>query len=396
VVFGDTAVFPDQTTTLTKPIQSAPPTIDANRLFLPTSERKAFSISPAANAGPFLSTEFPASATSRIMNSLGLGWVHAIWVPQFVQWLKKANYPPTNGEEDSLKNATIESLKNVGGDGVFYFSSHGIILGSADDPANPLHFALWTSTKVDPPFPPNAPAQGLDIYRALKGADPFTHQEVHEDHWAITSKFVRKYWKNFSANSLVYIDACSSGSPGAADFEKAIFEKKASLYVGWNCANGVEIEEETSAKTAHYIFDRLLGADVAEQVLPPPKPPQRPFDFATVYSNLSQHDLGESPGCVLDFRRKSGQFGLLCPSIREVFADQTSGQFSPGQLDIVGLFGTDPGEGFRTVTVGGEKVTVKSWKLRSPNYPGDPDERRAPQGTCAPHGLHNRAQPAHR
>src|ERR1700726_4683213 len=100
--------------------------------------------------------------------------------------------------------------------------------------------------------------------------------------YAITSQFVRNYWKQhpFSLNSLVFMDVCeSNGLSAQQDFVRACFEAQASVYVGWAAADTdkkASVGDILSANTVRLIFDRLLGVN---QFDPATGLPQRPFDF---------------------------------------------------------------------------------------------------------------------
>jgi hypothetical protein len=95
-------------------------------------------------------------------------------------------------------------------------------------------------------------------------------------------------------------------------------------------------------------------------------------------STLAAHCLGEFKGVVdgqtVDsFLQEKpnpdqtyGQFGLLCPSIRNIAVDEMRNEFR-----IFGLFGTRPDkEELASVTVGGVPAHIDNWVLRSPDAGG--------------------------
>jgi hypothetical protein len=170
---------------------------------------------------------------------------------------------------------------------------------------------------------------------------------VSELHYAITASFVRKYFQDFSQNSFIYIDACSSDDPrtgpdSAQDFKQAFFEKNASVYAGWTFT----ANDDIAADSARLVFDRLLGAN---KFFLETGPPQRPFPWPSLpepNGDLLKHKLGSdaSSGAFLEFHPNPAIvspliFGLLAPSIAnmEILEGFTL------QFDLSGVFGSDPG-----------------------------------------------------
>lgn len=327
--------------------------------------------------------EIPLLASARILNGLGFGWVHhdavdggAGTVSNVASWLTKGNYQVSSGD------ATIAALMGAGGEGVFYVAGHGGFGG------RPKVFGLSTSTVISPDLN-KAFKSDLDShvisYFPTRDLDPLTGKIQRKIHYGITASFVRKYFQNYPPNSFVYIDACNSDSPDAADFKQAFFDKQASLYAGWESLQGVQVKEFVSAYTAALVFERLLGANeyCPEDGKPvcsnghavPPVFAQRPFDLLSVSGDLILHgaclendcvqELGVFGNTSLSFRPNtaSGQnstFGMLAPSIEYVVTNEPL-----NQLFIVGSFGTDPritgAPSDASVTAGGVKVNIQSW-----------------------------------
>jgi hypothetical protein len=307
--------------------------------------------SVADASGP---TEIPKSIQARLLNAVGDGFANP--VPDLHDWLVGQ---PFYYSDPINPGTTVDALRNVGGDGVFYMATH---FGA--DPSFPPN--IWTSTPLtDNPDPQLQTDIDLGYIIDLQAKDLYdasTGEWTWVKHYGITASFIANYW-NFSGNSLVYIDGCGSGSEAAGDIRQAIFNKGASVYVGWSDEVG-----EISADTARFVFDRLLGANqfCPENGQPcklgnatPPTFAQRPFDYTQVTFDLQQHGLGQdtNPTSTLQFEPNpdGGNFGLLAPTIWFVRPIEVGG--SPGgTLQINGTFGSDLGQ----VTVGGQDCPVET------------------------------------
>jgi hypothetical protein len=161
---------------------------------------------------------------------------------------------------------TVANLKTVGGDGVFYFSSHGGYVGkqgSTGTTLDPLRYAVWTATRAN--ILEDQLLEPEDVKNTIAGPPFLIVVWANGDikpHYAITARFVRNYFHDFSADSFVYLDACTSDDPrtgpdSAQDFKQALFDKKASVYAGWSD----EPDHLDAANNARLGFDRLLGAN---------------------------------------------------------------------------------------------------------------------------------------
>lgn len=327
----------------------------------------------AASASGDPPTELPGSSSFRLLNTLSQ-YGDPNLISNLTSWLQAQNYTSVGTD------ASVEGLKTVGGDGIFFFRTHGAFLS---DTTGASVYGLWTSTAAN--FtnfadyfasgdlePTNSPLM-WDMELKAPG--------VAELHYSITAKFVEKYWSSFSQNSLVYIDACDSNL--AADFKQEIFNEDASVYAGWPTNTG----DPFAAGTARLVFDRLLGANqFCPETNPsasftpctlnranPPIFPQRPFDYTAVSgTEFTFHGLGQVSnlqskyfGTVLVF--SGSGFGLLAPSISNMTVDETKGD--GGQLTLNGIFGQDPrmsgSESDGVVTVGSpdNKATIESWNV---------------------------------
>lgn len=337
----------------------------------------------AAASGDSGPSELPMSSQARLLDALtGTGYIDNFVVTDLFSWLIVQGYTPPEGAD-----ASVASLKTVGGDGIFYFATHGGFLGTGllDDPHV---YALWTSTPsdiakdldfADDLFPPDR----LVYMFAKTEKDLVTGKWIKETHYGITSEFVKKYWPEgtFGTNSLVYIDACNSANFGAQDFKNAVLAAGAGVYVGWT----YKVDDDDAGNAARLVFDRLLGAnqycpetnpaavtDCVPGSATPPIFAQRPFNYVGVLTTeFKFHDnVGRlSPIEFLDFVPGSGSsFGLLAPSISNMAVQEYNGQ--NGQLTLNGTFGQNPNNatnggspGDGVVTVGGPNspANIESW-----------------------------------
>jgi hypothetical protein len=351
----------------------------------PASRAPASFSQPSApsSASPFeLAVELPASSSVRLLNTLT--------GPQFQAETLMANLAamlePQHYSVNSLV-PTVEDLKTIGGEGVFYYSAHGGFVGDGG-PTSPLRYGVWTGTQADilaDTLFPGDVGNGLTglttLIHILAANDVSNGKPVEEWHYSITARFVRKYFKNFSDNSFVYIDACRSDDPrlgtdSAQDFKQAFFDKHASVYAGWT----EEPYDNDAIDNARLVFDRLLGANIFfPETLATPTGhvfKQRPFSWpylvypsATLTSgDLAQHHLGASGKAVLEFtpnpdavKLNHNVFGLLAPSLANILVVE-KGSFlgqNPSELLLGGnnILGSKAG----SVTLGGAPLEVSHW-----------------------------------
>ncbi|HJW54683.1 MAG TPA: hypothetical protein VJ577_05355 [Burkholderiaceae bacterium] len=238
---------------------------------------------------------------------------------------------------------SVEALKSIGTVGLLYLNTHSGVLGPDDQ----KQYAMITSTQStweNEIKYADELADGTLIYtrdRTLKQAVGFGRFP----NYAITPKFVRKYW-NFSDNSLVILMACHGGESAASKFRDALTAKHAGTIIGWNGSsnpNGYEMVKR--------LFDRLTGANAVD----PKSPPNRAFDFDDVWDYLEREgylftpaiEKGDEPVAV---KRFGGGFDLTNPVITELQVTVNN------WLILHGEFGTEPGK----VSIDGVDVPA-SW-----------------------------------
>ena len=343
----------------------APPAINhapADMKSQTTPEPTEMPIRIAPTEPQYFSPALPTATKSGLPKSLDalflntLGNVFQPITSTLSGWLSARGYSSYTGQE------TVEALRTINGEGVFFFSTHGgagYFNGAMTDSA----YALWTSTITTaanvPTYRADLRAKRLAVQIALLDVLP-NGDSVMQAHYGITSRFVTHYWQNLSDNSMVYIDACGSDGPFAQPFKNAVLAKNAGVYFGWTYS----VFSDASNLVARFLIDRLLGANEYQSYKE--SPPQRPFDYVAIYGDLSQRNLHAhptpdslvAPGKKTVFKHTAGagDFGLLAPSIRYMAVVE---HFDT--LYVTGLFGPDPGEPLRRVLVGGTDMLVYSW-----------------------------------
>lgn len=298
-------------------------------------------------------SELPQNDQARIMNALGAAFTPPhddlnLWCIH-------------HGYTRDTKDATIEGLKNVDGDGLFYINSHGL---HCKTPDGATLWAMWTADEVSP----EKDAQYHDLladgsivrYSAIHDRaliqNPFndTIEGTFSTHYAITKRFVEKFNWHFGKNSFVFFNCCWSAD---AEFAQACIDRGASAYAGWtNAANPPE-----AWRAARYVYDRLLGdLKNSNNEYPDADGPQRAYTLGQVVTGLKQRGWQNTTTTYgtgeLIFGPNNGEFGLLAPTIQYLETDEFN-----KKLILNGQFGTDPGAGIRYVRMNGTDLNVTKW-----------------------------------
>ena len=286
--------------------------------------------------------------TKKVSLFTGLGALF----PNNVATLKGIFTEADAGYQVEIKDATIENLKAVSGDAVFYFDTHGGA-GQLHTKLGPRSImALWTKELVT--------AAGDVNYKDELDTERMCYMQATNDtqatefHYAITSSFVREYM-SFGENCLIYLDACNGMNesiPGNVTFRersiaKAINEK--ATFVGWT---GVTNSRD-APQASQFVFDRLLGANSGGNISQE-DPFQRPFDLAPVIEDMRNEGLGvvAENGAYLTYKTTMEREVLLRPTIESIAVDEYT-----SRLMIKGLFGWDQGH----VGVNNVSVAIDSW-----------------------------------
>jgi hypothetical protein len=287
--------------------------------------------------------ELPVSNKFRALNPIGT--CHDDPLPVIKSLLRKGHYVDVHPGA-----ATVEELEAVRGEGVFYINTHGGLGADAD---GHTLYGLWTATPYNSVTAPVYASQlkSSELVIMVAYSDSLGNcQDVA--HIGFTSRFVTKYMK-FGKQSLVIVDACSGASENASWMRDAFAHAGASVYVGWSRTVGGGF----AYRSMKYLLDRLLGINV----ISPEDPKQRAFNIDQVLNDMRvHHNLVEDPtyhGVLSVFHLKD-DFGLLAPTIQFLSLDDNGEQ---PKLIIAGLFGTDPGEGKRSVTINGTELANVDW-----------------------------------
>jgi hypothetical protein len=299
-----------------------------------------------ALAAPEIGLELPASNTFRAVNPIGT--CHVDPLPVLKSLLTGGGYVDARPGP-----ATVEGLKRVRGDGVFYINTHGGI--GFDGQQTPI-YSLWTADAFDiTTVTPERKQMLLDSELSVmveKTNDPLGGCK-NIGHYGITAHFVNRYM-SFAKNSLVIIDACESGSAQAIDMRQAFANRNASVYVGWT----KRVDANFAYKSMKYLIDRLLGANR----ITPETPKQRAFNIDDIRADMAQNrNLVNDPyqNAILTVFRLKDDFGLLAPSIQFLSVEEREDE---SRLIIAGMFGTDPGDGKRAVRINGQSLDVITWQ----------------------------------
>lgn len=279
-------------------------------------------------------------------------------------------------------DSSVDGLKNLFNISVLHLFGHGFLC----DIRKPLPrvFAAWTSTVRSKANDELYKADLVDgslitITSLAFHSDPnISVKKKWETHYAITSKFVNKYWSGkFDSDSLVFINTCNSANDDALEFESACLNAGASYYLGWS--DRMRLGEAIS--TASYLFDRLLGTNT-DAMGPNAKetPPQRAFDLMAVLQEMgtrmrngipypfdtTQPDpekRGDPPvKAKLKFLTTNGNFQQLAPSIEFIGVDEQR-----DELTITGFFGTTSKDASVSIGVPGAQTNlpIKSFDVNN-------------------------------
>lgn len=255
--------------------------------------------------------------------------------------LKKRNYNVVyNGD------ATVDELKKVQGDGVFYFRGHG---GYGMNANMVREYAPLTATPAsilnDLKYIDDWNNFRLAYSVAIRRSFLPSLSSPPNAAYAFTKEFVKHYFK-FEPGSIVYMSACFSGAILNPNFRQAFLDAGAGGYWGWNSS----FTDGVDNKASLYIFDRLLGLNEFE----PESPKQRPFDSPSIKQDLVNFRHGDDALERVDLLYFPGvvEAGPLAPSIEFMDVDETG-----GNLHLTGMFGTAKPD----VRINGRSVAVSSW-----------------------------------
>ncbi|HEY1958150.1 MAG TPA: hypothetical protein VGH28_21165 [Polyangiaceae bacterium] len=299
-------------------------------------------------------------------------------------WSADSGYVATGA--DGTVDALRSGVKNVG---VFYMNAHGgggferDLDPAASTHARPAIYALMTSTPV---LDANGARQtGASTSGAMKAdanaskyegelsrgelvyfygvvADPTGETWRPEWRYAITHRFVAKNF-SFSKDAFVFLNACGSFSPDAADMTTAFWNLKPALLLGWS----FEVAPDGAMRAAEFLFDRLLGANkMSDHGLSPDKPKQRPWSFVDAFADMQSKGydtVASDASAAPDVAGKTATLQYwndgdvaLVPIIDYMESDDVK-----HELTLHGTFGDDPADKDRHVKIAGADCPVKTW-----------------------------------
>lgn len=196
-----------------------------------------------------------------------------------IPWLTGAGYTPIRGQ------GSVDSLRAVKGDGIFYIDTHGL---TGIERGSNLVFGMVSGVSV---YPDDAATRSIWEEDWKEGRLAYTAGRLGSNRYFISHKFV-KHYMSFSEGAFIFINACSSEAESA--FRQAFFDKGAAVYAGWSRP----VRDPTANIVAKLYFDRLLGSNkfrcdkgsyVPQIEIENPK--QRPFDFWSLFNDMQQRDL---------------------------------------------------------------------------------------------------------
>ncbi|MEP6755161.1 MAG: hypothetical protein ABJA67_06655 [Chthonomonadales bacterium] len=312
--------------------------------------------------------------STRAFIGVTVGPIYDLYTTGVRTMLDKQHYSETPAD-------TVERLKGLNKASVLYIFGHGGVMSSPHGAGKT--YGVYTSTKrtaaLDAQYA--ADIQDGSLLWMWGGVFPGTEEnpgdEKFELHYAITAKFVQKYWTGkFDPNSVVFINACNSASDDAFPFRTACLTAGASVYLGWDH----RMILQDALGTGAYLFDRLTGTNLDVSIptdvvggiqdIPKESPPQKAFDIHDVLAEMGTrvrpgrryafdqtYDLPHkgSPNLIptkLLWLSLNDNFGQLAPSIRDFMVDEQR-----DEIQINGTFGEKPGK----VLLGTAVLTVKDW-----------------------------------
>lgn len=294
------------------------------------------------------------STKARLFHSFGTGFgqqQHPI--QKMGEWLVDAGYTLAPSQEGDARLAT---LRNVTGDGFFYFNTHG---GSFEFSSQEKVYCVGSSTlrnddnEALPEIKNDLDAKRV-VYMTAANGEIRTILGIEtpkfDTRYAITSKFVDAYW-SFGANAVVFMNSCWSGhdtvANGAQAFYFACHKKGAGVYLGWTN----KVATPTSEIAPQYFVDRLTAANQYDKE----SPDQRPFFVSEIVTDMKSAGIVPGPGIAdLVVRRKSAATNIgLRPTIEYLFMMEQN----DSELHISGKFGDQEG----TVTIDGVAAVVEDW-----------------------------------
>jgi hypothetical protein len=280
---------------------------------------------------------------------------------------------------------SVEGLKGVSGDGVFFWATHG---GSLNPSTGAIEYALWTRTpatqaNVEQLYADDFAAGRLAYYVATSCLDALrcVKRGAEFSRLAITPKFIKDYRWSFGPYSLAFVAACVSAR---APFRDAFLAAGASVYAGWTAP--VRLPQLITA--ARDFFELMFATnDLLDPAGDPMnvEPLLRPLDYGAIWGYLHRRGVADYVDPVdgtvaLDFALNGAvpqAFQTLRPSINRMYVNEALGELqldggslgtTPGRVVIAPAVTTPTAADWATMgradrpVQGGLELTVKTWK----------------------------------
>jgi hypothetical protein len=312
------------------------------------------SLPPSDRIQALAGAELPGSGYARLLQSFGQTVLTQEPVSQLATVLEDpGGYVIRIGK---VGDARLTALRNVKGDGFFYFNTHGARMWRTRDQSDAAVFCIQSSTLATPAadlqgeIAADLAAGRLTYFTAPPGTiDPITGR-LWVTQYGITGDFVKSYWE-FAPNSIVFLNICWSAytrdPAGPREFIDACLSKNAGVYLGWN----EKANSGTCFTAARYFVERLIGAKTFMKE----NPDQRAFPWELVYADMQSRGLTRDSTTGADLiaiPRPGGSSVILDPSIEYLIVDEAR-----ETLELKGYFGTTKGK----VTVGARELTTCAW-----------------------------------
>lgn len=321
---------------------------------------------PNAHALAATAVEIPAAQKARLLHAFGEGFEGQATVDAIGGMLTSAGWSKRAGFEG---DASLETLRNLSGDGFFYINTHGgpwgkversVVLPIIDKKLpndSPMFYALTSSTRwapsndTDPAIADDLANWRLVYIDADMGLKDANNETIKEKCYGITAGFVQRYWK-FAPHGMALVNACSSARTDKLYASAFIVEMQLAgidTYLGWT----ETVSSIGADRAARYVVDRLVGANSYM----PEAPSQRAFPIDQVLSDMhakgTDFDPGHSAFLVAKLRSNESATHILAPTIRTAQVIETL-----NELHLYGGFGSEAG----TVFIDGTTPAIKDWQ----------------------------------
>jgi hypothetical protein len=207
---------------------------------------------------------------------------HTGYMAQMAEMLSKRGYSVT-----TIATIDVDTLKAAAQDlGVFYVHTHGARYWW-HDMTDSREYGIFSDTRISDENEAKYTDDlktGRLIYSRVKNKpmDP----DGNRGRYCITSRFVSAYI-TLKDRGLAYVNACNSASSDASLLRQAFINKGAGVYIGYDGQT-----TDFGYEPAAYLFDRMLGANLAEA----PKPAGRPFQLGEVWTKMALKKHAQNQG----------------------------------------------------------------------------------------------------